>query len=187
MYAIVRTGGKQYTVRAGDTLRVEKLEKELGAEFNMDEVLLIGGDKVHVGEPMVSNAQVTVVVTQQAKSPKVIVFKKKRRQGYRRLKGHRQLFTELFVKTIKSPSGEVSEAEQKAAVIDPVRIAAREEAWAAKQAAASDSAPGAEKATKTKKAVPVKKAAAKSAGAKKTGKAKSAGAKKAPAKKAAKK
>jgi large subunit ribosomal protein L21 len=127
MYAIIRTGGKQYTVRAGDTVRVEKLPRELGSEFLMDEILLVGGDKVHVGEPTVKNAKVTVVVTQQAKAPKVIVFKKKRRQGYRRLQGHRQLFTELFVKSIHSPSGEVSEAEKVAQVIDPVKKAEKME------------------------------------------------------------
>jgi large subunit ribosomal protein L21 len=125
MYAIVRTGGKQYTVRAGDTLRVEKLPRELGSEFVLDEVLLVGGDKIHVGEPTLKDARVTVVVTQQAKAPKVIVFKKKRRQGYRRLHGHRQLFTELFVKSIQSPGGEVSEAEGQAQVIDPAKKAAR--------------------------------------------------------------
>ncbi|MCB0351582.1 MAG: 50S ribosomal protein L21, partial [Bdellovibrionales bacterium] len=91
MYAIIRTGGKQYTVRAGDTVRVEKLPRELGSEFLMDEVLFVGGEQVHVGEPTLKDAKVTVVVTQQAKAPKVIVFKKKRRQGYRRLQGHRQL------------------------------------------------------------------------------------------------
>jgi len=76
MYAIIRTGGKQYTVRPGDLLRVEKLPRELGAEFDLDDVLLVGGDKIHVGEPTVKNAKVTVVVTQQDRAPKVIVFKK---------------------------------------------------------------------------------------------------------------
>lgn len=121
MYAIIRTGGKQYTVRAGDTVRVEKLPRELGSEFVLDDVLLVGGDKVHIGEPTVKNAKVTVVVTQQAKAPKVIVFKKKRRQGYRRLHGHRQLYTELFVKAIQSPTGEVSEAEKAAQIVDPAK------------------------------------------------------------------
>src|SRR5690606_8885928 len=121
MYAVIRTGGKQYTVRPGDKLRVEKLNKELGAEIELDEVLLVGGDAVHVGEPLLDGAKVTAVITQQAKAPKVIVFKKKRRQGYRRLKGHRQLFTELFIKSIKSPSGEVTEADTEAHVIDPAK------------------------------------------------------------------
>ena len=171
MYAIIRTGGKQYTVRAGDTVRVEKLPQELGSEFTLSEVLLVGGEKVHVGEPTVKNAKVMVVVTQQAKAPKVIVFKKKRRQGYRRLHGHRQFFTELFVKAIHSPSGEVSEAENEALVIDPAKKVARLE----KLAAAG------------KKVAPKKAKAQKVAAApkKKAGGAKKAGAKKAAAKKAA--
>ncbi len=121
MYAIIRTGGKQYTVRPGDTLRVEKLPRELGSEFDIDEVLLVGGDEIHVGQPVVKNAKVTMVVTQQGRAPKVIVFKKKRRQGYRRLHGHRQYYTELFVKAIKGPTGEVSEADGKAVVLDPAK------------------------------------------------------------------
>lgn len=134
MYAVIRTGGKQYTVRAGDTLRVEKLQHELGSEFSVDEVLLVGGDKIHVGEPTVKNAKVTLVVTQQARAPKLIVFKKKRRQGYRRLQGHRQYFTELFVKAIQSPTGEVSEAEKSARVIDPLKSAERKALHTAKMA-----------------------------------------------------
>jgi large subunit ribosomal protein L21 len=169
MYAIIRTGGKQYTVRAGDTLRVEKLPRELGAEFDVDEVLLVGGEQLHVGEPTVKNAKVTLVVTQQAKAPKVIVFKKKRRQGYRRLHGHRQLFTELFVKTITAPTGETAEAEKSAIVIDPAKKLAR---------LAKLKADG--KKLVVKKAV---KKVAKTAAPKKTTKTKSAG-KKSGAKKA---
>ncbi len=153
MYAVIRTGGKQYTVRAGDTLRVEKLQHELGSEFSFDDVLLVGGDKIHVGEPTVKNARVTVVVTQQAKAPKLIVFKKKRRQGYRRLHGHRQFFTELFVKAIQSPTGEVSEADKSAVVVDPLKNAERKAMFEAKQNEA-----GVEKKAKVPKKV---KAAAK--------------------------
>lgn len=119
MYAIIRTGGKQYKVQPGDVLKVEKLPKELGDEFDIEDVLLVGGEKTFVGHPQVENAKVTVVVTKQAKAPKVIVFKKKRRQGYRRMQGHRQLYTELFVKAIVSPEGEVIQAEQEAKVFDP--------------------------------------------------------------------
>ncbi len=125
MYAIIRAGGKQYKVQAGDTLRVEKLTGELGSEFDISEVLVVGGDKVFVGEPLVKGAFVTVVVTQQSKSPKIIVFKKKRRQGYRRMRGHRQLFTELFIKSITDPEGQVTETEKTAQVFDPVKKAAR--------------------------------------------------------------
>ena len=178
MYAIIRTGGKQYTVRAGDLLRVEKLPRELGAEFELDEILLVGGDKIHVGEPTVKNAKVTVVVTQQARAPKLIVFKKKRRQGYRRLHGHRQLFTELFVKSIQGPSGELSEAQVEAQVVDPAKKAERLAKHAEKQAS-----PEVKKAKKEARKAAAPKAAA---APKKAAKKKSGGAKKSAAKKKAK-
>jgi len=166
MYAVIRTGGKQYTVRAGDTLRVEKLPQELGSEFELAEVLLVGGDQVHVGEPTVKNAKVTVVVTQQAKAPKLIVFKKKRRQGYRRLHGHRQLFTELFVKTITGPTGEVSQAEGTARVVDPQKKIDRLAKMKAEGKEHSVKVKKVAKSTGTKK-MPKKSSAAKKTGAKK--------------------
>lgn len=174
MYAIIRTGGKQYTVRAGDTVRVEKLPRELGSEFLLDEVLFVGGDQMYVGEPTVKDAKVTVVVTQQAKSPKVIVFKKKRRQGYRRLQGHRQLYTELFVKAIQSPTGEVSEANKSAVVVDPAKKAERLEKFKLEGKKAS---------VKPSKKLVAEKKAAKSTGKKKSVGKKSVGAKKTTAKK----
>ena len=97
MYAIIRAGGKQYKVQAGDTVRVEKLAAKLGDTFDLPEVLLVGGDKTFIGEPLVKNAKVTVTVTRQAKAPKVIVFKKKRRKQYKRTKGHRQGYTTLKI------------------------------------------------------------------------------------------
>lgn len=118
MYAVIRTGGKQYTVKPGDTLQVEKLEQNLGAEFDISEVLLVGGDSTHVGQPLVKNAKVTVVVTKQAKGRKVIVFKKKRRHSFRKFKTHKQHFTELFVKSITSPDGKVAKTEDQPKVLD---------------------------------------------------------------------
>src|SRR4051812_12446859 len=97
MYAVVRTGGKQYKVKAGELVKVERMDMDLGSEFDLPEVLMVGGDQTYVGDPVVGNARVTAVVTQHAKADKVIVFKKKRRQGYRRTLGHRQLFTEIFI------------------------------------------------------------------------------------------
>ena len=113
MYAVIRTGGKQYKVKAGDILQVEKLEKAQGDEFEMTEVLMVSGKDSHVGEPNLSGAKVTVQVTKNDKSKKVLVFKKKRRKGYRKMQGHRQPYTELFVKSITSPDGETSTAELK--------------------------------------------------------------------------
>src|SRR5687768_12337121 len=98
MYAIIRTGGKQYKVAAGDVIRVEKLaQQEIGSEVEFSEVLFIGGDNSAVGNPLVAKASVTGVVLSQKLDKKVLVFKKKRRKGFRKTKGHRQPFTEVFV------------------------------------------------------------------------------------------
>lgn len=183
MYAVIRTGGKQYTVRPGDVLRVEKLPNELGAEFDLKDVLMLGGDKTLIGEPTVANAKVTVVVTQQDRAPKVIVFKKKRRQGYRRLQGHRQLFTELFIKAITSPDGEVEEASAKAQVVDPVKKMERDAKYAdakkQKRLAAAKEAKTSGATKSVAKKAGAKKKTAKKAGAKKKSVAKKTGAKKA--------
>jgi large subunit ribosomal protein L21 len=165
MYAIIRAGGKQYKVSAGDTVRVEKLEKNLGDVFDLSEVLMVGGDKTFVGAPLVKNAKVTVVVTRQAKAPKVIVFKKKRRQGYRRMAGHRQLFTELFVKSITSPEGQTVATDKAAVVIDPAKIEARRKAYAEKSKETKKA-----KASKVSADAGVKKAAKKKVAKKAAGK-----------------
>ena len=179
MYAIIRAGGKQFKVQAGDTVRVDKLANKLGDEFDMTEVLVVGGDKTFVGAPLVQNAKVRVVVTRQAKAPKIIVFKKKRRQGYRKMQGHRQLFTELFVKSITTPEGQTTKTDKNAVIVDPTKIQARKEANAVKA-----------KETKRDKTARVEAAAKKKVAKKKTAKkagAKKAAGKKAGAKKAAKK
>jgi large subunit ribosomal protein L21 len=155
MYAIVRTGGKQYKVQPGDIIRVEKLDSDLGSEIELTEVLLVGGETAQVGQPTVKNAKVTVVVTKQARDRKVIIFKKKRRQGYRRFKTHRQPFTELFVKSI-SVDGKTSQADTAANVIDVDQV--RMDRFAARTAAKKARAEG--KSTEEVKAKPVKKAAA---------------------------
>ena len=118
MYAIIKTGGKQYKVQAGDVLQIEKIDQDLGAEFSISEVLMIGGDKAHVGTPLVKDAKVTAVVTKQAKTRKVIVFKKKRRQGYRKFGTHKQNFTEIFIKSITAPGGQVSKSDETPVVKD---------------------------------------------------------------------
>ncbi len=174
MYAIIRTGGKQYTVKPGDVLQVEKLDKDLGSEFDINEVLMVGGDAVHTGLPLVKNAKVTVVVTKQAKTRKILVFKKKRRHSYRKFATHRQMFTEIFVKSITSPDGKVGKTDATPNVIDvdqvrsekaQARIDDRTARVQSKERAEAKAAP---KKAPAKKAAP-KKAAAKKAGAKKTG------------------
>ncbi len=169
MYAIIRAGGKQYRVQPGDVLRIEKVEADLGTELDLTDVLAIGGDQLLVGEPTVKNAKVTVVVTNQRKAPKIIIFKKKRRQGYRRLTGHRQPYTEIFVKAISSPAGTVT-AEGKAKVFDPAKKQERVERKANFQAEAGAAAGdvAAPKKTAAKAKRPAKKAAAKGGAKKKT-------------------
>lgn len=183
MYAIIRTGGKQYKVQAGDVVQVDKLEQALGAEFEINEVLMVGGESTTVGQPLVKGAAVTVVVTKQAKTRKQIVFKKKRRQGYRKFATHRQEFTELFVKGIAF-DGKSAKAETTASVVDvnavraekaDARVAARKERVSKKGTA--------EVVTKATKKV-AKKATAKKTVAKKTVKKAAAPAKKKVAKKA---
>lgn len=101
MYAIVRTGGKQYQVAAGDRLRVEKLEGEVGATVELSDVLLVAdGDNVKIGAPVVDGAKVVAKIVEQGKAKKVLVFKKKRRKGYQVMRGHRQLFTALSIEQI---------------------------------------------------------------------------------------
>ncbi|MBK8170887.1 MAG: 50S ribosomal protein L21 [Sandaracinaceae bacterium] len=100
MYAVIKTGGKQYRVSEGDRLRVEKLEGEVGAKINFAEVLMIGGEKVSIGAPHIKGAVVTAEILAQDRAKKVIVFKFRRRKNYRRKNGHRQPFTELKVTSV---------------------------------------------------------------------------------------
>jgi large subunit ribosomal protein L21 len=125
MYAVIKSGGKQFKVNVGDRLRLEKLPAALGEKVVFSEVLLVSGEKTHFGTPFVKGAQVQGIVVQHNRDKKVIVFKKKRRQGYRRLKGHRQSFTDLFVQEIRDPDGKVVTATTKPVVIDPAKKAER--------------------------------------------------------------
>jgi len=103
MYAIVRTGGKQYQVEAGDTLRVEKLQGEVGDTVELADVLLVvDGETVKIGQPVVDGAKVVAKIVEQGRHKKVIVFKKKKRQGYQVKKGHRQMYTALTIDTISA-------------------------------------------------------------------------------------
>jgi large subunit ribosomal protein L21 len=102
MYAVIKTGGKQYRVSEGDRLRVEKLPGEPGAQVTFDEVLMIGGEKVAIGTPVVKGAKVRAEIVTQGRDKKVIVFKFRRRKNYRRKRGHRQPFTELKITGISA-------------------------------------------------------------------------------------
>jgi large subunit ribosomal protein L21 len=102
MFAVIRTGGKQYKVASGDVIEVEKLEGENGATLTLDQVLMVfDGGTATVGTPIVAGATVTAELVRQARGPKIIIFKKKRRQNYRRKKGHRQHLTVLRITGIQ--------------------------------------------------------------------------------------
>ena len=101
MYAIIRTGGKQYQVTQGDRLRVEKLPGNIGDQVEIDDVLLVAdGEAVTIGRPVVEGARVSARIVEQGKAKKVLVFKKKRRKGYQVKKGHRQHYTALEIQGI---------------------------------------------------------------------------------------
>ncbi|MBI5844361.1 MAG: 50S ribosomal protein L21 [Deltaproteobacteria bacterium] len=101
MYAIIATGGKQYRVTEGETLRVEKLVGDKGQSVSFDKVLLVSdGENLTIGRPYVENALVTAGIVEQDKAKKVLVFKTKRRKRYRRLNGHRQPFTSVRIQKI---------------------------------------------------------------------------------------
>ncbi|MCV2875599.1 50S ribosomal protein L21 [Rhodobacteraceae bacterium XHP0102] len=183
MFAVLKTGGKQYKVQAGDVLRVEKLAAAAGETVQFNEVLMVGGDKPVLGAPLVSGAAVQATVIDQIKGEKLIHFVKRRRKhSSKRTKGHRQQLTLLRVTEILASgadksgvkaavgAGSVSAAEMAALV------AAAPAKAAAKKAAAPKKAGAAEKPAK---------AAAKKPAAAKTDDVKAEAPKKAPAKKAA--
>ena len=102
MHAVIKTGGKQYRVKAGDELKIEKLDLEEGSQVIFDQVLAVGqGDNITLGLPLVSGATVTAEVVEQARDRKIIIFKKNRRQGYQVKRGHRQHFTRVKITEIK--------------------------------------------------------------------------------------
>ncbi len=103
MFAVIKTGGKQYKVSKDDKLLVEKLEGQEGDKITLDNVLMIAdGKKATVGEPLVKGASVEATVVAQTRGPKITIFKKKRRQNYRRKKGHRQDLTMIQITNIKA-------------------------------------------------------------------------------------
>lgn len=185
MYAVIKTGGKQYKVAKNDVILVEKLPGEAGAALELDEVLLVGDDNSQtVGSPLVDGAHVAATVLEQTRGEKIIVFKKKRRQNYRRKAGHRQDLTALKITDIvtggkkKVAKAAEPKAEEKKAApkAEEKKVAPKaEEKKAAPKAEEKKAEPKAEAKAAPKKAEA--KPAAKKAEAKPA-------AKKAPAKKA---
>lgn len=112
MYAVISTGGKQYKVRAGDTLKVERLAAEEGSTVQFDKVLLVANeDKVTVGAPFIEGGYVSAMIMSHGRHAKIKVVKFKRRKKYRRTHGHRQFFTEVAIKGIEGTNGPIAATE----------------------------------------------------------------------------
>src|SRR5215472_3516520 len=117
MFAIVKTGGKQYRVAPGDQIVVERIKGDVGSQVSLSEVLAIGGNGVPViGTPLVADAAVSARIVQQPRGTKVIVFKKKRRKNYRRKRGHRQELTVLKIEAIRSAQSPSAPSEPSPSV-----------------------------------------------------------------------
>ena len=101
MYAVIKTGGKQYRVAAGEKLKIEQIPAEVGAEITLDQILMLGeGETVKIGTPLVSGAAVKATVLSQGRHKKVTIFKMRRRKHYQKHQGHRQNYTELRIDSI---------------------------------------------------------------------------------------
>ena len=101
MYAVIKTGGKQYKVIAGEKLKIEQITADIGAEITLDQVLAVGaGESIRFGAPLVSGATVTATVLSQGRHDKVKIFKMRRRKHYQKRQGHRQNYTEVLIGTI---------------------------------------------------------------------------------------
>jgi large subunit ribosomal protein L21 len=113
MYAVIKTGGKQYKVSPGDKIKVEQIPADIGADIQIDQVLAVGnGDQIRIGAPLVGGAAVSATVLSQGRHPKVRIFKLRRRKHYQKHQGHRQNYTELLIAQIASDLG-VFKAEDR--------------------------------------------------------------------------
>jgi large subunit ribosomal protein L21 len=135
MYAIIKTGGKQYRVQQGDELRVEKLDAKVGDKVVFDEVVAVGGDKLVVGTPFVEGYAVKAEVLEQGKADKVIIFKYKAKKDYRRKNGHRQPFTLVKITDIGGSGAKASKADKPAKAETAKKAATAKKAEPAKKAA----------------------------------------------------
>ena len=168
MYALVRTGGKQYRVSKDDTILVERISADEGAQVILDDVVMLGdGDKVTIGTPRVEGAAVSATVMRQTRGPKIIIFRRKRRKNHRRTQGHRQDLTLLKINAIAEDGKSLApKAAPKKAAAKKTEAKAAPKKAAAKKTAAKTEAKAEAKAAPKK--APAKKTAAKKAAAKKS-------------------
>jgi len=176
MYAVIKTGGKQYRVQAGDLLVVEKLDGEPGAKLAFDQVLMIGeGEAVTVGAPVIEGASVSATLVETRKGEKIKVFKKIRRQGYRRTRGHRQFQSVLRVTGIAGDGKTASwDGEVDLTPLAVLNARARNLARGMEIAEAKNAERAAKAAPKAEAAAPAKAKAAPKAAAKPAAKAEAA-------------
>ena len=153
MYAVVETGGKQYKVAVNDVVKVEKLEGQAGDSVKLDRVLMTGDDKSQkIGTPLIAGTVVTAEILEQARDKKIIVFKKKRRQGYQRTQGHRQSITVLRITDIGgAKKAAPKKAAAKPAATEEAKKAPAKKAAPKKAAAKPAAKPAPKKAAKAKK------------------------------------
>lgn len=162
MFAIFKSGGKQYKAKAGDIFKLEKLEGEAGAAVQFTDILMFGGDKTVTGEAA-AKGKISGEILEQTKGDKVLVFKKKRRHNYRRKNGHRQLLTVVRITEMTSPEGKSVKAEAraiKAPRTEAEKTASAQKAYNTMAAKNGKRIPAAKKATK-KAAAPKAEAKAK--------------------------
>ena len=166
MYAVVKTGGKQYRVAKNDTILVEKLDAAEGAKVILNDVIMVcDGEKVKFGRPTVANASVAAEVVSQTRGPKILIFRRKRRKNFRRLQGHRQDLTLLKIidiSTSAKPTATVAAKKAPAAEKSAAKRAAKDDA-----ASTADAKKPAAKKSAAKKPPAAKKPAAKRAANKK--------------------
>ena len=111
MYAVIKTGGKQYKVVAGEKLKIEQIPADVGAEITLDQVLAVGvGESIQFGQPLVEGATVTATVLSQGRHDKVRIFKMRRRKHYQKRQGHRQDYTEVLIGTINGSTASAAAA-----------------------------------------------------------------------------
>ena len=172
MYAVIKTGGKQYRVAAEDVIEIERTGAEEGDIVEFPVLMVAGDGNVEIGTPMIDGATVAAQVMALSRGPKIIIFKKKRRKHYRRKNGHRQDLMQVQITEIltggKKPSKKAAApaAKKEAAPKAEAKLAAEKAAAPAKEEAKADAKPAAKKAAAkpaAKKAAPAKKAAAKKA------------------------
>ena len=160
MYAVVKTGGKQYRVAKDDKIVVDRMIGEDGDSVVLDQVLMMAdGDKVTVGSPVIEGAAVGATVLRQTRGPKIMVFRRKRRKNFRRIRGHRQDLTLLQINEI-APDGKLKAAPKKVAAKTEAKAAPKKAAKTAAKTAAKSAAKAAPKKAAAKKTT-AKKAAAK--------------------------